>query len=102
MGGQGRPALYTSWKLPAEDESRRDSAILQRSARRYERGRTPPRTAPLCQALSAGNLSLRQSPSPESRYHRLGAGERLARRHIRSEAIRGGFFFSSGFVLLVW
>ena len=74
--------------LPAPHQRRRAAAALERAARRHEPGRPAARAPGLHRALPPRDPGLHAAPQGARRAHGLGAGPRLARRHVAPRAHR--------------
>ena len=84
-----RPARHPDRPLPAPDQPRRAAAIPQRAARRDVPGRARGRTPwPTTSAMPA-DRRLPRPPPGQARHHRLGAGQRPARRGRHAGADAG-------------
>ena len=79
-GGAARPAHHAARPLPAPHQPRRAAAADQRAARRDEPGRPAPARRRARHVLCQADRRLSRSPPRQARHHRLGAGQRPARR----------------------
>ena len=79
-------AAHADRAAPPSHEPRRIASVVERNARRHVVDRGPTRTTVLRGPLQRRHRGLQGPASPSCRTHRVGAGERLARRHLDRSA----------------
>ena len=82
LDGERRPAQNPVGRLYPQILAGRVSAVHQRPVGRHEPGGAAPGTTGLCGSFPPADSPLHGTPSRKSRRHRLGPGERAARRHL--------------------